>query len=65
MKTRYTIMLIILGIGIVILGGLVKILHLTGADQLLTIGVIIETVGWLLFFIKALRNPKLKEMLDW
>jgi hypothetical protein len=65
MKTRYTIMLIILGIALEILGALVKILHLPGADLILSIGGIIEILGWLLFLVKVVRNPKLKEVLDW
>lgn len=65
MKTRYAIILIIVGIAIAILGALVKILHLTGADLILAIAGFVETIGWLLLLIKILRNPKLKEVLDW
>lgn len=65
MKTRYAVILIIVGIAIAILGALVKILHLTGADLIIAIGGFVETIGWLFLLIKILRNPKFKEMLDW
>jgi hypothetical protein len=65
MKTKHAIILIILGLCVDILGALFKILHLTGADQMLMLAAMFQVCGGLLFLIKLMTNPKLKEFLDW
>jgi hypothetical protein len=65
MKTKHAIILIILGLCVDILGALFKILHLTGADQMLILAAMFQVCGGLLFLIKLPTNPKLKEFLDW
>ena len=63
--TRHTIILIIVGFCADVMGALLKILHYAGADQLLTLAAILQTLGGFLFLIKLLSNPKSKEFLDW
>jgi hypothetical protein len=65
MKTRHAVILVIFGLCLDILGALFKILHLTGADQMLIVAAMFQVSGGLLFLIKLLTNPKLKEFLDW
>jgi len=65
MKTRHTIILIILGLSLQVVGSLFKILHLQWADLMLVLGGVAEIVGSLLFCVKFLSNPKVKEFLDW
>ena len=65
MKTRHAIILFILGLCLAFIGGLLKILHLTGADDILVLAVCLQIGGGLVFLIKLLSNPKVKEFLDW
>lgn len=65
MKTRHAIILAIFGMCLDVIGSLLKILHLPGADEILTLAAALEVAGGLIFLIKLLTNPKLKEFLDW
>ena len=65
MKTRHAIILFILGLCLAFIGGLFKILHLTGADDFLILAVILQIGGGLIFLIKLLSAPKVKKFLDW
>ena len=65
MRTRHAVILVILGICLDIIGALFKILHLTGADEILIFAAIFQVGGGLLFLVKLLSNPKMKEFLDW
>lgn len=65
MKTRHALVIYLVGIIIDIVAGLMKILHLPGADEILVIGGLFQIVGSLVFIVKMLTHPKLKEFLDW
>jgi hypothetical protein len=64
MKTKHAIILFILGLGIDMIGGLFKILHLQGAEVFLIIGTTCQVTGLILFGYKVLTHPKLKDFLD-
>jgi hypothetical protein len=65
MKTRYTIIIFVVGLASFFIGGLLKVLHLQGADEFLIVAIILQVVGVLVFIFKLLSNPKLKEFLNW
>lgn len=62
MKNKYIIALLVIGIIFTIFGALLKILHfeigpLTG-NKILTIGMFIEIIAFILFVFKLLLNKK-------
>lgn len=65
MKTLHAILIFIAGISLSFIGGLLKVLHLTGGDQLLVISMALILIGGALFVYKLLTNPKFKEFLNW
>jgi hypothetical protein len=64
MKTKHTIILLILGYCLDFLGGLFKILHHQGADSILTVAAILKISGALLFLYKLVTYPKWKDFLN-
>jgi hypothetical protein len=65
MKLRYSIVVYLGGIMVDVFGVLFKILHLPGADEILILGALAQTVGLCLIIFKILTHPKLKDFLDW
>ena len=64
MKTKYAILIFLLGILVDMTGGLFKIMHWPGGDQFLIAGTVLKVTGLLLIGYKILTNPKLRDFLD-
>ncbi|MEJ2003958.1 MAG: hypothetical protein P8X57_03120 [Cyclobacteriaceae bacterium] len=64
MKTKYAILLFILGLAIDMTGALFKIMHWPSADIFLIIGTICQVDGLIIFGFKLLTHPKLKEFMN-
>lgn len=65
MTLRHSIVVYLVGVMVDVLGALLKILHLPGADQMLLIGALFQTAGMCMIIFKLLTHPKLKDFLDW
>lgn len=64
MRTRYALILLVLGMCLGFLGGLFKIQHWPGASALLVFGLPLEALGFFLLLYKILRYPGFKDFLD-
>jgi hypothetical protein len=64
MKAKHAITLLVLGYCLDFWGALVKITHAPYANTILTIGVIVKTLGALLFLYKLTNYPKIKEFMN-
>ncbi len=64
MKLKHAIIFIITGFCINIFGALCKILHTPNADIILTAGMVISVMSWILLLYKILTNARLKSFLN-
>lgn len=65
MKTKYTLIIFVMGYCFDFIGSLLKILHYANADTLLIVGALFKVSGLLLFLYKILTHPKIKELMNW
>ena len=65
MKIKHAILLLVLGYCCDFIGGVFKILHRAGGDQLFVAGMVLKVVGILLIVYKLFTHPKAKEFLNW
>lgn len=65
MKTKYAIIIFLIGFLINIVGAFLKITHWGGANLFFTIGSLIEIIGIIIFIYKLLTYPKFKDFLNW
>jgi hypothetical protein len=61
MKFKYSILLFIIGWFLVILGVVFKFMHYTGSESLVTVGKIVQIIAIIIFVIKVIKHPKVKE----
>lgn len=68
MKTKHTLIILLIGFSISIVGVLLKVNHssigVISGNLLITIGIVSETVGIIPFLYKVFTNPTFKKLLD-
>jgi len=64
MKTKHVIFFWLLTMPIVVLGALFKIQHWEGASLLLTAGMLLQALAYILLLWKLLTHPKLREFMN-
>jgi hypothetical protein len=61
MKFKYSILLFIIGWFLIILGVVFKFMHYSGSESLVTVGKIVQIIAIIIFVIKVIKHPKVKE----
>jgi len=68
MKTKHTLIILVIGFIVTLIGALFKILHFEigflNGNLLLTIGMFCQIFGGILFLYKLFTHPKLKDFLN-
>lgn len=64
MKVKHTLMAIVLGQMLIMVGAFVKINHASSSSYFLTIGLALMVGGGLTFLYKMSTHPKVKEFLN-
>ncbi|HLW63206.1 MAG TPA: hypothetical protein VKY33_07365 [Flavobacterium sp.] len=68
MKTKHTLIILAIGLFLTFIGAVFKIVHLEvgpiNGNNLLSIGMLIEIIGGVLFLIKLFSHPKFKDFLN-
>lgn len=64
MKLKHAVILFAIGWCIIIVGSLVKIMHYYGADILFIIGTIFQIIAIVIFVVKLIKHPKVKDFLN-
>ncbi len=64
MKTKYTLLVIVIGFILTLIGALFKIMHFPYANLLLLVGMFCEIFGGILFLYKLFTHPKFKDFLN-
>lgn len=65
MKIKHALVIFILGFLINLIGALFKIMHWPFANILLVVATFLEVAGGILFLVKILTHPKIKDFLNW
>ena len=61
MKTRFALVLFLVGLGLVLLAALFKIYHWAGADIVIIFGMVLQAAGGVLFLYKLFAKPGIKK----
>ena len=64
MKTKYALIIFIIGILLNFVGALLKIMHWPFANVIFIVSTAMEVVGGILLLYKLLTNPKLKDFMN-
>jgi len=64
MKAKHALILLVLGYCLDFVGSLYKIMHREYGDQVLIVATVFKVAGSILFLIKLLTHPKVKEFLN-
>ena len=64
MKTKHVVIFWLLTMPLVALGALFKIQHWEGAGVLLTTGMLLQSLAYILILWKLLTHPKLREFMN-
>lgn len=65
MKVKHSIIFLVLGFCLDLIGGLFKIMHYQYGDTLLIIATIMKVFGALTFLYKLMTYPKFKDFINW
>lgn len=65
MKTKHAIILFIFATSLRFIGTLLKLRHWPLADESFTLGIIIQTIAFIIIAVKFLTYPKVKEFMNW
>lgn len=64
MKLKYALILFMLGWCIVIVGSLIKIMHYYDASIFFITGTILQIIAIVIFVVKLINHPKVKDFLN-
>ena len=65
MKLKHSLIILVIGYCFDFIGALFKIMHWEYGDQMLIIATVLKVYGALFFVLKAVRHPKIKELLNY
>lgn len=65
MKTKYALVILIIGFAVGFVGALFKIMHWPLGNILLTTAIFLQIIGCLTFLYKLVTYPKIKDFLNW
>jgi hypothetical protein len=65
MKTKYALIILIVGFIVSFIGALFKLMHWPYASVLLIASTFLQVVGTIILLYKLVTHPKIKEFLNW
>ncbi|KQM34173.1 hypothetical protein [Chryseobacterium sp. Leaf201] len=65
MKTKYAVIIFLMGFLSNLIGAFLKITHYPNANLFFVIASILESLGMLIFIYKLMTYPKFREFMNW